>query len=197
MREEIWRPGAVDGGSSWRETGALTRQATEGGSAAGAAVVRLAARCGRQARWPQRLARFCGVGLACGALQLALLAGFVRLGAPHVLANLAALVLSTQVNFLLSAALIWPERSTLSQPPGVVFARLLGFNATAVATTLLNEAVFAAALRVVPYLVAGAAGIAVAAPINYLVQHGLIFQRHERKSAHEPRRLDLHRHAGL
>ncbi|MBX6342936.1 MAG: GtrA family protein [Thermomicrobiaceae bacterium] len=143
------------------------------------------------------MARFAAVGLACGALQLGLLAGLVRLGAPHVLANLAALVLSTQVNFLLSAALIWPERSTLSQPPSVVLARLVGFNATAAATTLLNEAVFAAAFRVVPYLVAGAAGIAVAAPINYLVQHGLIFQRHEGKPAHEPRRLDLRRPAGL
>ena len=41
-----------------------------------------------------------------------MLAALVQLGVRHELANILALATSTQVNFLLSAIVIWPDRPT-------------------------------------------------------------------------------------
>ena len=126
-----------------------------------------------------RPARFVAVGLVSSAVQLGCLATLVQLGAGHDPANVVALLTAAQVNFLLSAAVIWPDRPTSIREPDRLPQRLVAFNAMSATTMLINEGVFAASVHVVPYLLAGVAGIGVAAPINYVVGHYLIFHRRE------------------
>lgn len=123
--------------------------------------------------------RFGAVGLTCSGLQLALLAGFIQLGMSHDPANLLALGISTQVNFLLSSLIIWPDRPVTTRHVRTISRRLIAFNGISITTLLINQGVFAVADRFMPYLLAGICGIAVAAPINYLVEHVLIFRSHE------------------
>ncbi len=144
-----------------------------------------------------RPARFGVVGLTCSALQLGLLAGFIQVGLRHDPANLLALGISTQGNFLLSSLIIWPDRHVTSQRMRTTVRRLLGFNGISITTLLINEAVFAVSDHFVPYLLAGMLGIAVAAPINYLVEHFLIFRTHEGTPHHETPAQRLRRLPGL
>jgi putative flippase GtrA len=141
--------------------------------------------------------RFGAVGLTCSAVQLGLLAAFIRLGARHDPANLFALGLSTQLNFLLSALVIWPDRPVTSNRVRTILRRLIAFNAGSITTLLLNEGVFATADQFMPYLLAGVCGIAVAAPINYVIEHVFIFRAHEGTSSHEAPAQPLRRLPGL
>lgn len=130
-------------------------------------------------RWRHPLlrpVRFGAVGAACSGVQLAVLLALVELGLRHDLANFIALLVSTQASFLLSAAFIWPDRPLAGRAPGSWLQRLLAFNLTSFATLLLNEGVYLLALQRVHYLVAALCGIAVAAPVNYLIEHYLVFR---------------------
>ena len=73
--------------------------------------------------------RFAAVGLVSSAVQLGCLAALVQFGVSHDPANFAALLTSAQVNFLLSAAVIWPDRPTSIREPGRLLQRLVAFNA--------------------------------------------------------------------
>ncbi|HET7035135.1 MAG TPA: GtrA family protein [Thermomicrobiaceae bacterium] len=134
-----------------------------------------------RARWRHPLLRplrFGAVGLACSGVQLAVLVTLVELGLRHDVANLAALLVSTQASFLLSAAFIWPDRPLAARAAGRWLRRLLAFNLTSFATLLLNEVVYLLALPHAHYVVAAICGIAVAAPANYLIEHYLVFRPH-------------------
>ena len=151
-------------------------------------------------RAPRLLARpmrFGAVGLACSGVQLGLLAGFVQLGVSHNPANLIALGLSTQINFLLSSLIIWPDRPVRAYRVRTILQRLIAFNGISITTLLINESVFALADQFMPYLLAGVCGIAVAAPINYLVEHFLIFRTHEGRSKNDAPAQRLRRLPGL
>jgi putative flippase GtrA len=124
----------------------------------------------------RRPSRFALVGGVCAALQLIGLTALVRLGLPHVLANFVALALATQVNFLLSARVIWPDRPTSLRQPREFLRRLLAFNVMCAGTLAINEGVFAASDRVAPYLLAAALGAGVAAPLNYLCSNYGVFR---------------------
>jgi len=141
--------------------------------------------------------RFGAVGLTCSAIQLGLLAAFVHLGVRHDPANFIALALSTQFNFLLSSLIIWPDRPVSSERVKTIAQRLIAFNAISITTLLINEGVFAVADRFMPYLLAGVLGIAVAAPINYFIEHFLIFRTPEGTPTHEAPRQRLRRLPGL
>ena len=141
--------------------------------------------------------RFGLVGLTCSAVQLGLLAAFVHLGMRHDPANLIAFAFSTQFNFLLSSLIIWPDRRVTSDRAKITVQRLIAFNGISITTLLINEGVFAVADQFMPYLLAGVCGIAVAAPINYLIEHFLIFRTHEGTPEHETPRQRLHRLPGL
>ncbi len=119
--------------------------------------------------------RFAAVGGASSFLQLVFLVALVTIGFPKDPANAVAFLLSTQVNFALSSAITWRDRSAPGLPSRTVIRRLLSFNGMAVSTLVINETIFALALLRLPYLAAGALGILVAAPISYLVSHRLIF----------------------
>lgn len=121
----------------------------------------------------RRPLRFALVGVTCSGVQLGCLALGVWLGVAQVAANLLALLCATEVSFALSSAFIWPDRRGQRGWQ----RQLVTFNLTSVGTNLINESVFAFAAGHLPYLLAGAGGIAVAAPANYLISHYLVFRR--------------------
>jgi putative flippase GtrA len=92
-----------------------------------------------------RPSRFVLVGLTCSAVQLGSLAALIHFGFGHNPANIVALTFSTQVNFLLSSLIIWPDRPVTGQRLRTIAQRLVAFNAMSLATMLINEGVFAAA----------------------------------------------------
>ena len=141
--------------------------------------------------------RFGAVGVTCSGAQLGLLAAFIHLGMPHDPANLVALAVSTQLNFLLSSLVIWPDRPVTVDRARTILQRIIVFNAISLTTLVINESVFALADRFLPYLLAGVCGIAVAAPINYLVEHFLIYRSHEGTTHDETPSQRLRRLPGL
>ena len=128
----------------------------------------------RLARLP-RPVRFAAVGATCAALQLLGLALLVRLGVEQHVANALAFLLSTQVNFALSAAVTWRNRLAAGGSPTAVAWRLAGYNAMALGTLVVNQAVFALALPAVHYLAASALGILAGMLLNYTVSGRVIF----------------------
>ena len=120
--------------------------------------------------------RFGFVGGTCAALQLGILFGLVHLGLEQHAANVLAFLLSTQGNFVLSSSITWHERRGQARGHGGSGGRLASYNAMALGTLLINQAVFAVAVHATHYLVASALGIVVAALLNYLVSGALIFR---------------------
>jgi len=121
--------------------------------------------------------RFGFVGGTCAALQLGILFGLVHLGLEQHAANILAFLVSTQVNFALSSIVTWHDRRATAATRSTVATRLASYNAMALATLLVNQAVFSLAATVAHYLVASALGIVTAAVINYLVSGRVIFAR--------------------
>jgi len=144
-----------------------------------------------------RPARFGLVGVSCSGAQLGCLALLIRLGIGHNPANMTALIGSMQLNFALSARFIWPDRSVTIRNARSLTQRLLVFNVASLATLLLNEGVFALVDRFVPYLIAALCGIAVAAPLNYLIGHYLIFRSNEGDPPDGRHALRLRRLSGI
>ena len=99
----------------------------------------------------------------------------MRLGVEQHGANALAFLLSTQVNFALSAAITWRDRLAAPGPPSAVARRLAGYNAMALGTLVVNQAVFALALPAVHYLAASALGILAGMLINYTVSGRVFF----------------------
>lgn len=123
-----------------------------------------------------RLARFVLVGGTCAALQLLVFAGILRFGTEPHLANTAAFLLSTQVNFFLSAAITWRDRMALTGGRTAIGIRLATYNTMALGTLLLNQLVFALVAIHFPALLASAVGIAASAAANYLLSRSIIFR---------------------
>lgn len=120
-----------------------------------------------------RLVRFTVVGLIAASVQLALLDELIRLGWDPFLANVVGILVSIQVNFVLSARVIWPDRPIR----GRWRQSWVAFHGAMLSTTALNLAVFTLANLVVPHLIAAMAGIAVGGTINYLLGDRLVFRR--------------------
>jgi dolichol-phosphate mannosyltransferase len=119
--------------------------------------------------------RFVIVGGLCALLQLALLALLTRVGLGALPANTAAYLLSAQANFALSDRFIWHDRRTEHAREGLG-RRWLSFHASIAGTFLLNEMVFIVARLALPDLVAAAAGIGIAAIVNFIIQDALTFR---------------------
>jgi putative flippase GtrA len=81
----------------------------------------------RDRLWDLRLVRFGTVAVSCTLLQLAILVGLTHLGLNQVIANGIGLVLSAQLNFVLSARLTWRDREL--RPAADPRARALAWSA--------------------------------------------------------------------
>ena len=128
------------------------------------------------ARTP-RLIRFGAVGSTCALLQLAVLGVLGHVGLELHIANVVAFILSTQFNFALSSAITWRDRRGLHNSRRNVARRLAGYNALALGSLLINQAVFAVALPHLPYLAAGVVGILAGMLLTYAISGQLLFRR--------------------
>ena len=113
-----------------------------------------------------RVARFVLTGATCAALQFTLVVLLEPRMAP-LLANGLAFLVAAQLNFALSLRFTWGDRALRGR--GVLVARWLSFLGSIVGTATLNMTVFALARTVTGEVAAAAAGIAVAAAVNFLV----------------------------
>src|SRR2546423_5004724 len=123
--------------------------------------------------------RFAVTGGLAGLLQLAMLALLTRHGWDSILANVVALLLSTQANFALSYLFTWRDRRPHEGTPPVVFVRWAAYQGSVAGTALLNMLVFVATRAVLPPLVASAAGLAVAASGNFVIGDRFVFRGHQ------------------
>lgn len=121
-----------------------------------------------------RMLRFAGVGGVCGALQIGLLVALTRPGVGALVANVTAYLLSAQVNFVLSDAFIWGDRR-LRRTGKTLARRWASFHLGIAGTFVLSQAVFVAARAVLGDVAASAAGIGLAALINFAIQDRLTF----------------------
>ena len=130
-----------------------------------------------------RVVRFVFVGGVATLAQLGLLALFTSARWEPVRANAAALALSSQVNFGLSAMLTWGDTWGSAHSTGIWRRlRLLGsrwvrFMGAILCTTLLNEGLYAAVQRIIaPLLAALVCSVGIAA-LNFLIGDRLVFTR--------------------
>lgn len=149
-----------------------------------------AAPAGRSARarrgiWRLRAVRFGAVAVTCTAIGLVVFGVLTELGAGRLVADGIGYALAAQANFALSATFTWGDRKPRLQGPAgktsaawvaAWSARWAKFNAVALAALGVNELVFGEALRAhVALLVAGLAGITVAAALTFTVNHIVTF----------------------
>ncbi len=121
-----------------------------------------------------RPARFAAVGGVCALLQLAILFALSQTGMPSLPANVAAYLLSAQVNFVLSDRFIWHDRRVRGADP--IGRRWLSFHLAIAGTFLVSQVTFVLAVAFVHYLLASALGIALSAVLNFAIQDRLTFR---------------------
>lgn len=119
----------------------------------------------------RRITRFALIGVACAALQIALVAVFEDLPIPALLLNAAAFAVAAQLNFVLSSRFTWSDRASSS-----VLWRWLAFLGAIAGTAAVNMGVFVLARSALGDVAASAAGIAVAAVLNFVIGDRAIFR---------------------
>lgn len=132
--------------------------------------------------------RFAMIGGACAVLQLGLLTLFVEAAGLGAFANAAAFLITAQVNFFLNYRLTWADRGRVASRPRWV--QFVSFNALVAVAVVVNQSVYIAVERFLPYIVAGAVGIGATTAVKFLVADRWIFIR-------EPRREDDDTHETL
>jgi putative flippase GtrA len=124
----------------------------------------------------RRVVRFLTVGGSCAVIQLSILHVLVVSGIEVHLANLIAFMISMEINFALNQAFTWRDRWSSSLSAGRIIGRLALFNVAAALTAgVINQGTFALVNLFTSYLVAGAAGIVVAAGANFLLNDKVVF----------------------
>ena len=134
--------------------------------------------------------RFFLVGQTATITQLCVLYALTSLGWLPGVANAVALVLSSQVNFFLSATFTWRDRDALERRGGrsrgttlIILGRWARFMSGIAVTTLLNDGLFILLERALPVLVAALISSGVIAVVNYLMIDLLIFRRKRNRAA--------------
>jgi putative flippase GtrA len=123
-----------------------------------------------------RLARFLAVGGTCGVIQLSILHALVVSDVEAHLANLAAFIVSMELNFVLSQFFTWRDRWSPTLSFGKVMGRLALFNVAATTTGSVNQGVFAVFNLFIWYMPAAAIGICLASITNFLLNDRLVFR---------------------
>jgi putative flippase GtrA len=128
---------------------------------------------------------FVAVGGTCFLAQYGALTAMAASGLYRPAANALAFVLSAQLNFLLSSRFTWRDRRAGSAR--TFWARLAGYNGTALISLAVNTAAFTLVYRQVGNLAGAAVGVICGMCVTYLVCDLLIF-RARRKHAMTGRR---------
>lgn len=118
----------------------------------------------------------CTGGIAA-LLQLGLLDTLVHGRVTPLLANAAALVVSTQINFILSYLFTWYDRRPPQRVSRVVLRWWATYQGSSAGTAALNLLVFAVARAGLPLLAAAALGSGVAAIGNFVLNDRFVFRR--------------------
>ena len=124
-----------------------------------------------------RLVRFGFVGGTCALIQLLFLDLLVQANIELHLANATGFILSTQLNFALSSLITWRDRVAPSDHPTSLARRLAGYNALALTSLIINQAVFTLAVNAIHYLAAATLGILAGMLLTYVVSGRVIFRR--------------------
>jgi len=138
----------------------------------------------------RRLRRFASTGIAAAIVQLLLLDRFDDAGWQPLLANALALLLSTQVNFILSYLYTWGDRRPGDESTHAIGVRWLEYHSSAAVAAVLNMAIFAVVRLTLPLLLASALGTAGAATINFIAGDRIVF-RHRAHRGRLQRVTDL------
>jgi putative flippase GtrA len=125
-----------------------------------------------------RLFRACGTSAVSGPTQLGVYLLLRHLAWPPPAANAGALLVATQVSFILSCAVIWPDRGGAWTK---ILRRWVAFQGSAGATSVLNLLVFVALLKTLPDLPAVCVASGVGAIVCYVLNDRLIFRATTRR----------------
>ncbi|RFU21419.1 GtrA family protein [Geodermatophilus marinus] len=131
------------------------------------------------ALWRAHSARFAVVGLTVTALHLAVFVLVSPWSVPEV-ANVAAFLTATQVNFALSYLWTWSSRRPVGrETAGHVVRRAVLFNGSALVGFCVNAAVFSTAYRVagMPPLHSAVVATAASAAANFTLSSRVVFTR--------------------
>jgi dolichol-phosphate mannosyltransferase len=109
-------------------------------------------------------------------VQLAILDGLTDWRWSPFPADFLALLISTQVNFVLSYVLTWRDRLPHRNTARIVVGRWAAYQASASAAYVLNMAVFLVGQSDLHLLVASALGTASAAVLNFVAGDRLVFR---------------------
>ena len=120
--------------------------------------------------------RFACTGGLAALVQLGMLDALTDWRWTPIPANAVALLLSTQLNFVLSYLFTWRDRRPHTGMPLAVLGRWAAYQGSVAGTALLNMGVFVLARADLHTLVASALGTAVAAAANFLAGDRLVFR---------------------
>jgi putative flippase GtrA len=124
-------------------------------------------------RW--RPLRFTFTGCTAALVQLALLETLTDAGWPVAAADIISLLVSTQVNFVLSYVVTWGDRRQVGAPMGGVFLRWAWYQGMIAAGLAVNMTVFLFVRSDLQLLVASAVGTAAGAGLNYVTGDHIVF----------------------
>lgn len=113
--------------------------------------------------------RFAAVGVGCSLVQLTLLLCFRSLGIAALPANVAAYLLSAQLNFVLSNRFIWHDRWSSHHSVHHLLRRWIAFHVSIAGTFVVNQILFIAARAVMADLPASALAIAITGVLNFVI----------------------------
>ncbi|MGH2388791.1 MAG: GtrA family protein [Chloroflexota bacterium] len=120
-----------------------------------------------------RLLRACGTSAVSGPAQLGVYLALTHLAWSPAPANAAALLVATQVSFMLSCVIIWPDRGgTWTR----VARRWAAFQGSAFGTSVLNMLLFVILLKALPDLMAVCLASGIGAIICYILNDRLVFR---------------------
>lgn len=120
--------------------------------------------------------RFACTGGAAALVQLAILDALIDAHWSEIPANAVALVISTQVNFVLSYLFTWHDRRPAAGAPSVVLGRWAAYQGSVTGTAVLNMAIFIVTRADLHALLASALGTAIAAAVNFVAGDRLVFR---------------------
>ena len=120
--------------------------------------------------------RFACTGGVAALVQLGLVGALTAWRWPPIAANAVALLLSTQLNFVLSYLFTWRDRRPRTGTPLDVLGRWAAYQSSVAGTSLLNMGVFVVVRADLHTLAASALGTAVAAVANFLAGDRLVFR---------------------
>ncbi len=120
--------------------------------------------------------RFAFTGSLAALAQLTLLAILTGRRWPSLPADAAAIVVSTEINFILSYLVTWHDRRPRAGTAGVFAWRWATYHASVAGTVSLNMLVFAFIRSDVNMLVASALGTMVGAIANFFIGDRIVFR---------------------